>query len=428
MHNEDDFIAAAVAGLRSEYPRRQAEELVVKSRKVERMSKVRRGIVATATTGGIAAVFLLSFAPRPAYATLVEAVNKSGTERIIHRHMRTEWKKSDLLEIGLKVQESDQWVLPGRQVVASGSEIHLSFEDGREVIYDRRFPFAVEKRRPGQIGKIWQPSVKDMLKIPSQRLAGTRTVQAHGGAFVEYDFENAALGESKTRIFVDPTTNLVRFIEGDHRDRNFDYSTTDEYDYPSAAAASADAASIPADVPIRTEEAVSKDFTSAIHRADQTQSLSGVRITLYGVVFVRTSGYGDAMEVVTRGGDGQNFSSPHAAEAVGLKTNPLRHAPRTPRQNAIVMDDGTEFVDKPTLIDGEPYWINTCDGAVDQKIPGKITIKVPVWRVDRSRTYPTFRGDLHPTKFVGNVVFTTSKIFYESRLTMAELPDEDDTR
>lgn len=208
------------------------------------------------------------------------------------------------------------------------------------------------------------------------------------------------------RLFVGPATKLIRFSNEirvvENGDEHFGAAVVE---YPTTTAAELRAPKFPRSLKFRTLKEMLADFHRRIVKSDQHKTVGGIRTDLYGVIINSNVPEGLSVDVITRGGVAPEVGSAHRPEDLGIKLLPERRSSRLPLNS----DPATALFGREQAIETRRYIVNQSDDLL-YRAPDRITVRVPVWRLDRSST--SIGGKLDPQrKFVGYVTFTTSKIF-----------------
>jgi len=236
-------------------------------------------------------------------------------------------------------------------------------------------------------------------------------------------------------IYVDPERHLVRFIDtarqsqphvdigngpnagvpvsrvGESPDDVLEDST--EYRYPTEAELLRDAPLAPSGKDLVESSARREEFSAAIANPVATTTVAGVSKSLYAVI-VRAPG--DVI-VLTKGGAPRNRQDAHQVEIVGEPTRRYRKRPLAATRLMVVPGATGEPVDieRPREMNGQSFIVDGATSILIGPAPRRITVRVPVWKEDRSQSFPNPMGTPEPfvyrSKFVGYATFTTDRIF-----------------
>lgn len=264
-----------------------------------------------------------------------------------------------------------------------------------------------------------QQSTFDLSQTLSQiaqegKIAGPQKgVTAHGGTFDEYELETAQAKTSiKKRIYVDPQSQMVRFIDTIAHSEENDFETSIEMLYPTAAELAQTEPKLPPGYPVVNPDELKNRFTKEIQEPVETKTVGGIKVTLYGVV-IRAPG--DIRAITTGGAPRDYQDTTHELLVLDHPTWVFRDRPWPVGPLTQIPDPdyriGNRRVISPYRIAGKEYVVESSRRVIRGEVPKEITIRVPVWKYDRTHPLKGMDRTFYPSRFVGYVTFKTNKIY-----------------
>lgn len=411
MLEPDDIIEIGFANLRSELSSIGPVDLVNLDCRKASAAKLRILVASLAGCSVTAVIFAVALRPVSAFAALAESARLTRAQPIIHmrivNHDTFEHPSSppqrDILPV-------DIWRFPDHYIRKEGQITKELFKDGRYFAYDDRFADGFKWKYEAKSDGIWTydgtigPELDRRHPFPV-----TKHEEHLGGKDVtvyEWSHGDTQQNGITERIFVDPKTNLITLSEGRLKEatgrRNYG---TVHVDYPNAGLASKEAGGFPAGLRFRSKDDLIADLNRRIAVPDQTKTLEGIRVSLYGVIVFPNMQDGLGIEAITRGNGGQVCGPGYPVQIVGAELFRQKRSDLS----AEYRDPLRANFSRMTGINHQLF-IGSESNDLLSKAPTQLTIRVPVWRSDSKKMQ--FGVPVSAQQFVGYVTFTTSKLFF----------------
>jgi len=428
--NPDDRIANGVSQIQTISHRSSPEELLIEMQRRSTLKNQRRMRLtfslsaACVASLGVAALLL----PGKAEASFDKVIRNSKGQKVFYRKEYSmiksdKWASEATTELWqfanrsvsrtsqrqatMALDPSDRieqhpfysetlWINDDATTLCYNPDFHaaMKYDEGHQVAFDLSETLA----QMAQEGKVVGPQ---------------KEVRAHGGAFDEYRMNMArgSVSIEKT-IYVDPKTQLVRFIDMTSHSREDDMIQSTEMRYPDATQLAQEEPKLPAGYPVVKPDEVKKRFEREIKEPVETKVIGGMDITLYGVV-IRSPG--DIRAITTGGAPRDYQDTTHEMLVLDHPTRLYRNKP-WPVGTLMQVPDPTYPADNRKIlstygIGKRRYVVESSRRAIVGEIPRQITIRVPVWKYDYSHPLDGMGRKVYPSLFVGYVTFKTDKIY-----------------
>ncbi|MDR3690512.1 MAG: hypothetical protein P4L46_14130 [Fimbriimonas sp.] len=273
--------------------------------------------------------------------------------------------------------------------------------------------------------------VGDWLKV-GKLVHSTAHVFAHGGAFDQYVIQTAGSpGEPMTSIvYADPQSHRIRFVDQPLQESHELTPTADkvtnqwvmaagprlnrqqatiEFRYPDQTGLWQNPPPTPKASETVSSDAVKARFLAEIAQPVASVEVGGIKKTLYGVVIEK----GGEVVAITTGGAPRDEADPHELQVLDRQTwHRHSRAPYIGNHQRI----GKRVIVLPVSIGGRSYIAEASrSGLLAPRNPSALTIRVPVWKYDRTHPLANLPGlkpsVFYPSVFVGYATFTTTKIY-----------------
>jgi hypothetical protein len=412
MLSPDEIIEIGFANLRQEVSKQSPEEFLAQARRQDRAARIKTVVFAGAGCLAIAATLAIAFKPMSAYAALRESARLSSSQSIVHlrvvNHDTYEHPSIPPTPDDLPI---DIWRFPDHYIRKQGHVVKKLFKDGRYLAYDDRFTSGFSWKYDANNDPIWTadgsigPEIAKRRPIPVQ----AHTVHTDRGEETVYEWTNrdAHRNGIDEHIYVNKRTNLIDFAEGDLKEpdgrRNHG---TNVIDYPDERRAERDAGGFPSSLRFRTKRELLDDLNQRIVVPEQSKTLSGVRVTLYGVIVFPNLPDGIGVRAIVRGNAGRNGGAGHPVKILGTPLFKSKRSDLSPEYHDLVRA-------KYTAVTGLAHqlFISAESDDLLANAPSQVTLRVPVWRNTASAESAFGIAD-KSDEFIGYVTFTTSKLFY----------------
>ena len=401
----DDPIQAGFAALRTAQPSRDASDLVRTMRRRSVRAKVLK--LAIAATGGISALVALGISLKPtvALAALSAAERLSSAQPVVHLHFETETTPAQPTATPeAQTPPLDIWRFPDHYFRKQGHVLSELYPNGKILAYDDRFPFGFRSAYDALHDRFWgfDGTIAIEMTGAHRDPPKVREVTYQGRKMTDYEWDDIDGMQNRKvgHTFVDPRTNLVRFGASAEVSSTGDQSnSTTSVDYPTVSEAERHAPNFPSGTRFLRPYDLKTEFDAKIRRPDQTKVIDGIPVSLYGVILFPIGQDGIAAQAVTRGGAEPGFGSGHPLTIL----SPNLLSVKDSAWFGILNFPENSKSEWPQVIGTEKYLVSTSVNLLTQA-PSRITVRVPVWRLNLSQGQP---------RFVGYATFTTSKLFYE---------------
>lgn len=451
--NPEERLAQGIARVRTMTPSQSNEKVLfeIDSRSQRRAAKRALHLIvgvstAAITSIGIGLTVLIPGHARPLDMDSFQAVlaNTSASPNYYQRRYAsvndgvtaseatTEiWKLSSVTVYRSRERHASPYLEPNDTIGNKPfREMYLWMQDNGEAIsYEPMFHYAVKYRRGYPLGDT-PASTAVTLAQGGKLVEATRDVPAHGGRFDRFVFD---LGEgidgTRQTVYADSKSHLIRFVDVNRIDRPEVSEATTEYRYDVSDRLALGMPALPKNVPVVSPKDIRQNFEREIKKPLSTQTVNGIKVTFYGVV-VRSPG---DIRVILSGGAPRDPRDPHQMVVIGAPSYPFAPQPRligshlTP-YTGNAQDGGRQLLG-PLLIDKKPYIVESSNRFLLGKVPGWLTLFVPIWKYDKSHPFKGAEETVYRSKFVGYATIRTNKIFEMPEVAaegaaLAELPSQ----
>ena len=408
MLNPDEIIEIGFANLRREVSSRGLAELSAQGRRRASAARIKTAAAGLAGCVAITGIVVIGISPVSALAALRESARLSGSQPIVHFHIVNrdtyEHPSDPPARQDLPI---DIWRFPDRYIRRQGHVVKELFRDGRYLAYDDRFPDGFSWRYDAKSDPAWThdgtigPEIA--RRLPSAVKVETRRTERGDESVYEWSNLDAHQNGIVEHVYVNQRTHLIAFAEGDLKEpdgrKNHGTCTSD---YPDAREAEREAGGFPSGLRFRTKSELIDDFNRQIVVPEQTKTLGGVRVSLYGAIVYPNLPDGIGVEAILRGYDGHDSGPGHPMQ--------IANAPIFAKRSSMSLADRDPARANFTRVRAFNHLLFTRAESNDllARAPRRLTLRVPVWR-------PLVGADHGAAKsgqFVGYLTFTTSKLFY----------------
>jgi hypothetical protein len=305
----------------------------------------------------------------------------------------------------------DIWRFPDHYIRRQGHVVKELFKDGRYLAYDDRFTSGLSWKYDAKSDPTWTadgsigPEIARRRPIPVK----AHTVRTDRGEETVYEWRNLDAHQNgiSEHIYVNQRTNLIDFTEGDLKEPNGRRNHgTNVIDYPDARLAERNAKEFRSSVRFRTKRELLDDLDQRIVVPEQTKALSGVRVTLYGVIVFPYLPDGIGVMAIVRGNAGRNGGVGHPVKIVGTPLLQWKRSDYSKEYHDLKRAEFTHV----TGLDHQLFISAESDDLLT-RAPSQLTLQIPVWRNIASAKSP-FGIAAKSGEFLGYVTFTTTKLFY----------------
>ena len=407
MLSPDEIIEIGFSNLRRELSSVGPEDLVAVDRRKATVAKVRFLVVGLAGCSVSALIVAVALKPVSAFAALAESARLTSAQPVIHMHIvnhdtyehPSNPPERDLLPV-------DIWRFSDHYIRKEGHLVKVLFKDGRYLAYDDRFRDGFSWKYDASKDPTWTFDGTIGPELDRRHPFPVTKREEQGATVFEWSHRDAQQNGMTERIYVDPKTKLIHFAEGSLKDstgrRNHG---TDIIEYPSADIAARQAEGFPPDLRFRSKGELLDDFNRRIGVPDQTKTLEGIQVTLYGVNVFPNMQDGIGIEAITRGSGGHKCGPGHPVQIADADLFPQKRSDLSAEYH----DPSRAEFSRIIGVNGKLY-ISSESNVLLSKAPTQVTIRVPVWRSDSEKEQ--FGVPMSAQHFVGYVTFTTSKLFF----------------